>query len=357
MDAFFASVEERQRPDLRGLPIVVGADPKAGKGRGVVSTANYRARELGIRSAMPISRAWRLAERARLRGEPATVFLRGHYELYRAVSGRIMEILERGADAIEEASIDEAYLDVSSLGSLEGAEQRAVALKAEILAREGLTCSIGIGPNKLIAKIASGIKKPDGLMVVSPEMVQSFLDPLSIREIPGIGPKTAAFLQAQQIRTVRELRHVPGTQLIQWFGRRGERFLDNARGIDASPVSGRWIPKSVGRQETFELDTRDAGFLTNRLSVMAEHAIARLREEGFQAFRTLTLTVRFADFETTSRSRTLERELALAEGGAAVERLKQEALALLLPFLDTRENPEAKAIRLLGLRLEKLSRP
>ncbi len=355
MDAFFAAVEERYRPELRGLPIVVGADPKAGKGRGVVSTANYRAREFGIHSAMPISRAWRLAERARQRGAPATAFLRGNYELYREVSRRIMDVLKRDADAFEEASIDEAYVDVSSRGGIESAETRARELKAEILEKEGLTCSIGIGPSKLIAKIASGAKKPDGLTVVPPEAVQSFLDPLSIREIPGVGPKTAAFLEEQQIRTVRQLREVPEARLIQWFHGRGRRLFQSVRGVDESPVSGEWIPKSVGRQETFERDTLDAGFLRERLLDIAERAIARLRKEGFQAFRTGTLTVRFADVETKSRSHTLARASTLAEGPAALERVKQEALALLLPFMDRRENPEGKAIRLLGLHLERLS--
>ena len=167
MDAFFAACEERYNPQFRGKPIVVGADPKAGRGRGVVSTASYAARKFGIKSAMPISTAWRLAEAARSRGEPETIFLTGNYRLYREVSERIMAVLEEGVDAFEEASIDEAYLDVSSIGSFGKAEAYARILKANILKAEGLTCSIGIGSNKLIAKIASDFRKPDGLTVVS----------------------------------------------------------------------------------------------------------------------------------------------------------------------------------------------
>jgi DNA polymerase IV (archaeal DinB-like DNA polymerase) len=199
MDAFYAAVEERYHSELRGRPVVVGADPKQGKGRGVVTAANYAARKYGIRSALPISRAWRLAEAARERGEAETVFVRGDRPLYREVSERIMAIIARGADAFEEASIDEAYVDLSSLGDTERAEAHVKALKAEILVHEGLTCSVGIGPNKLVAKIASEFKKPDGLTVLRPQEVQAVLDPLRIRVIPGIGPKTEAFLHEKGI--------------------------------------------------------------------------------------------------------------------------------------------------------------
>ncbi len=176
MDAFYAAVEERYNPALRGLPVAVGADPKEGKGRGVVTTANYMARRFGIHSALPITRAWRLAEAARKRGETATVFIHPNFPLYREVSARIMQIFEGSADSYEEASIDEAYLDVSSLGNFAAAVAQMSSLKAEISEKEGLGCSIGIAPNKLIAKIASGYKKPDGLTLVTPEMVREFLD-------------------------------------------------------------------------------------------------------------------------------------------------------------------------------------
>jgi DNA polymerase IV (DinB-like DNA polymerase) len=185
MDAFYAAVEERYHPELRGRPVVVGADPKGGRGRGVVTAANYAARKYGIRSALPISRAWRLAEAARRKGEPEAVFVRGDRSLYREVSGRIMAIIAQGADAFEEASIDEAYVDLSSLGGMERGEAHARALKERIFEREGLTCSVGLGPNKLVAKIASDARKPDGLTVVRPAEVQAFLDGLRIRVIPG----------------------------------------------------------------------------------------------------------------------------------------------------------------------------
>lgn len=354
MDAFYAAVEERYNPALRGLPVAVGADPKEGRGRGVITTANYLARKYGIHSALPIARAWRLAEMARRRGEPATIFIRPNFPLYREVSARIMEIFERSADAFEEASIDEAYLDVSSLGNFAAAVEHMTRLKDEIREKEGLGCSVGIGPNKLIAKIASGHQKPDGLTVVTPEMVQQFLDPLPIRVIPGIGPKGEAFLHRQSIRTIKELREIPAATLTDWFGKWGQRLFEKARGIDDSPVSNEWIRKSQGEQETFEQDTRNSALVTERLYGMAERIIGELAEKGFSGFRTITITVRFSDFETCNRSHSFKNGIPIKDIEEALTLLKQHALSLLQPFFDARENPRGKAIRLIGLRLEKL---
>lgn len=354
MDAFYAAVEERCNPQLRGLPVVVGADPKDGRGRGVVTTANYKARTFGIHSALPISRAWQLAEAARKRGEPATVFIRTNFRLYEDVSARIMQILQRGADSFEEASIDEAYLEISSLGSFEAARERMTALKAEIREKEGLSCSVGIGPNKLIAKIVSGSNKPDGLTLIRQETVLEFLDPLPIRVIPGIGPKSESFLHEQNIRTVKDLREVPEPRLTEWFGKWGQSLFEKAQGIDDSAVSNDWTRKSVGEQETFERDTRSPSFVTAQLNGMAERVVSKLREKEFKGFRTVTLTVRFFDFETKNRSHSLKNGIVVDNNEEALQLLKQEALKLLLPFFDSRENPRGKAIRLIGLRLEKL---
>ena len=350
MDAFYAAVEERHHPELRGRPVVVGADPKAGTGRGVVTAANYAARKYGIRSALPISRAWRLADVARKRGEPEAVFVRGDRSLYREVSDRIMAIIARGADAFEEASIDEAYVDLSSLGDMDGAVGHVRGLKAEILAQEGLTGSAGIGPNKLVAKIASDFRKPDGLTVVRPEEVETFLDRLRIRVIPGIGPKTEAFLHGKGVNAVAELRRVERAQLTAWFGKRGLDLGEKARGISDDAVSNDWERKSVGEQETFEEDTLEAAFVFERAGLLASDVYRRFVDEGFQAFRTVTITVRFAGFLTKSRSRTgtlpLRRE----------DELQGEVRRLLEPFFDARENPKGRKIRLVGVRVEKLLR-
>jgi len=354
MDAFYAAVEERYKPELRGLPVAVGADPKEGHGRGVVTTANYMARKYGIHSALPISRAWRLAEAARRRGEPATVFIQPNFPLYREVSARIMQIFEGAADAFEEASIDEAYLDVSSRGDLVSAVEHMSQLKCEIREREGLSCSVGIGPNKLIAKIASGHQKPDGFIVVPLESVEDFLDPLPVRVIPGIGPKSESYLHERDIRIIKDLREVPEATLTDWFGKWGQRLYEKARGVDASPVSNEWTRKSLGEQETFEQDSHSAAIVTERLYAMAERIIAKLREKQFSGFRTVTITVRFSDFQTSNRSHSIRNGINLDLDGEALRLLKQEALTLLLPFFDAQENPREKAIRLIGLRLEKL---
>ena len=235
MDAFYAAVEERRNPDLRGRPIVVGADPKAGAGRGVVTTASYAARKYGIRSAMPITRAWRLAEAARRRGEPEAVFLRGDRAVYREVSDRIMTIAARGADAFEEASIDEAFLDLSSLGEFERAAAHARAVKAEVLEREGLTCSIGLGPNKLVAKIASDFQKPDGLTVVRLEAVQAFLDPLPIRRIPGHRAEDRGLPPGAGDPDDRRAARRRAGAARGMVREGGMQMADRARGISESP--------------------------------------------------------------------------------------------------------------------------
>src|SRR5215510_8831272 len=304
MDAFYAAVEERLNPALRALPVVVGADPKEGKGRGVVMTANYSARKFGIHSALPITRAWRLAEGARRRGEPAAVFIQPNMPLYREVSARIMRLLERHADAFEEASIDEAYLDVSSAHTFAAARELVIRLKQEIRETEALGCSVGIAPNKLVAKIASGWQKPDGLTVIEPEQVIGFLDPLLIRVIPGIGPKSEHFLHEQNLRTVEDLRRMSESTLVEWFGKWGARLFEKVRGVDDSEVSNEWTRKSLGEQETFEQDTRDQAIVSQRLDRMAERIITKLKAKDFKGFRTVTVTVRFADFQTSNRSRS-----------------------------------------------------
>src|SRR5712692_1308664 len=350
MDAFYAAVEAQRDPALRGRPLVVGADPKEGHGRGVVTAASYAARRYGIRSALPISRAWRLAEAARRRGEPETIFVRDDHALYREVSARIMAILVLAGDAFQKASVDEAYLELSSLGSFDAAVERDRRLKAEIVSQEGLTCSVGIGPNKLVAKIASDFEKPDGLTVVRPAEVQEFLDPLPIRVIPGIGPKTEGLLHERGIRTVRDLRGVEPFHLVDWFGRWGGDLHAKARGISESPVSNEWEPKSIGEQETFEVDTLDDAFVLERVRELARDVFARLDRQGFRAFRTVTVTVRFADFRTLTRSHTPRAHLASEDA------LYTGAIRLLLPFLNHRENPRQKKLRLIGVRAEKLVR-
>jgi len=350
MDAFYAAVEERDTPRFRGLPIAVGADPEGGRGRGVVAAANYKARAYGIHSALPISQAWRLSEAARRKGQPPVVFLSMDVKKYAAVSERVMAIIRSHAPVVEEAGIDEAYADLSFAGSTEKADDVCRTIKQTIREKERLTASVGIGPNKMIAKIASGENKPDGLTVVREKEAEAFLEPLPVRKMPGIGPKTEAELAKQGITLVRDLKRFSREELHEMFGKRGLDFYDEVRGRDDSPIEEHYEPKSIGEEETFDRDTRNAMLIGECLKKLCQEVMRRFTREGFETFRTVVVKVRFADFETHTRAHTLRS----AAGSAAA--LEREALKLLLPFLDGRENPHRKLIRLVGVRIEKLRR-
>lgn len=358
MDAFFAAVEERDNPRFAGLPIVVGADPMGGEGRGVVSTANYKAREYGIKSALPISTAWRFSQAAKNKGEPEAIFLPVSMQRYQEVSARVIEIARQFVPVVEQASVDEAYLDLNSNSEIRNSKQPweeagelAKQIKKEIWEKEHLTCSIGIGPNKLIAKIASDFQKPDGLTVVKLEKVEKFLEPLSIRVIPGIGPKTESKLNPLGIKTIKDLKQVSKERAEEMFGKWGLAMWEKAQGIDESPVLAIGEPaKSISEQETFQQDTLDPNLIFERLNELSERVMARFKASEFKRFRTVGIAVRFADFQTVTRVRTLDAP------ASSFNTLRQETMKLLLPFLDKRENPRLKPIRLLGVRVEKLHR-
>lgn len=348
MDAFFAAIEEKDRPRLKGMPIVVGSDPEDGKGRGVVSTANYKAREYGIRSAMPIRQAWELSEAAKKKGQPTVVFIGVNGRRYSEVSKRIMEIVKKYSKITEEASVDEIYIDLTFAGSFKNATAIAKKIKQEIFKKESLTCSLGLGPNKLIAKIASDHNKPDGLTIVQNEEVQQFLDPLPVRKIPGIGPKTEKVLQGMKIRTVQELRGLEETLLERKLGKWGRDLFRKARGESEGLVENRTEVKSIGEQETFRKDTLEPGVIFQKLKNLSIQVFERFKKSGFNEFRVVVLTVRFNNFETKNRSRTLPEAL-----NSSLE-LEFEIMKMIQPFFDQRENPQRKPIRLVGVRVEKL---
>ena len=348
MDAFFAAIEERDTPALRGVPLVVGADPLGGRGRGVVSTSNYLARAYGIHSATPISMAWRLSEAARRAGRPAVAFVSVDMPKYARVSDAIMGIVRRFIPVVEQASIDETYGDLSFTESYSAAVLLSQELKAAIHREARLTASVGIGPNKLIAKIASGMSKPDGLTVVCEEEAESFLAPLPLRAIPGIGPKTEVLLSTQGLRLVQDMKSLTVSQLDDLLGKRGVELYEKIRGRDTNPLEEYAEIKSISEQNTFEADTLDSQRLLCELQLLGKGVMDRLQQEGFRSFRTVVLTVRFADFKTMSRAHTM------AEPAGDIVTLSREVLKLLLPFLDRRENPHRKLIRLLGVRVEKL---
>lgn len=356
MDSFFASVEERDHPRIKGLPIVVGSDPANGKGRGVVSTANYAARAYGIKSAIPISRAWDLSQKAKKEGKPEVVFFEPNIKKYAAISKEIFTYIASKGDVFEAGGIDECYLELqiaNSKGQIadvewERAGRAAKKIQEKVQEDFGLSCSVGIGPNKLIAKIAAGQQKPHGLTIVREAEVQDFLDPLSVRELLGIGPKTGAKLALMKIETIRELRRATKKELMEQFGEKsGLHMYESARGIDERPLEEHREAKSIGSETTFDQDTLDPSAILRTMRTLAADVSASVKK-GKKKYKTVAIVVRFSDFETKTRSHTIE--VASDE----VHVLETEALKLLLPFLDSRENPKHKKIRLVGVRAENL---
>jgi len=335
MDQFFAAVEENVHPETRGKPVVVGADPKGGKGRGVVSTCNYEARKYGIRSGMPITKAWRLC--------PQAVFLPVNIPLYLQVSSRIMDILSGYADKFESWGIDEAFLDVSSrVKDFEEAKMLALQIKRDIYEKEQMTCSIGVGPNKLVAKIASDFKKPDGLTVIEEKDVKAFLEPLDIDKLLWVGKKTARKLNALGIKTIGDLARYDPSVLAEKFGVVGKQLYLYAQGIDRSEVGMRGEVKSIGRNITFEKDTSDWDFVLKVVDKLCEEVHKEVKEYNF-LFKTVTVTVRYENFETHTHSKTLP---FLSN---RLEDFKKAAHELMQPYL----RPERK-IRLVGARVSSL---
>jgi DNA polymerase IV (DinB-like DNA polymerase) len=335
MDAFFAQIEERENPHFRGEPVVVGADPKGGKGRGVVSTANYEARKYGIHSSLPISIAWRLC--------PKAIFLPVNMRLYQEVSERIMEILKNYSPIVEQVSLDEAYLDLSSQKSYKKTERLAEKIKTEILEKEKLTSTIGIGPNKTIAKMATNQAKPNGLLVIKPKEVKNFLDPLDIIELPGIGSKTAEQLRELKINRIKELGKLSKEKLQGLFGKVGLNIYDKARGINKEPVTFDETIKSIGKEHTFDIDTRDPEMIFGIFEEIIKMIHQELLNNEF-SFKTITVICRYSGFETHTKSKTLEKETQ------SLEILERESKKLLLKFLVEKQ----KLIRLIGLRLSSL---
>jgi len=336
LDAFFPSVEVREHPELKDKPVVVGADPKEGKGRGVVSSASYEVRKFGIRSALPISRAWKLC--------PDCVYLRPHFDLYIPASNSIMRILRSHADKFEQGGIDEAYLDISSqVKDFDEAGEFAKHLMEEVLEKENLTCSIGVGPNKLIAKIASDFKKPYGLTVVKEDDVKGFLFPLEVRKIPGVGPKTERVLKELNFETISDLASAKQEMLTRLFGVWGARLHEFANGIDNSEVIEEYETKSVGRDTTFETDVDDEEQILPVLDGLAEEVHEDVIANGFK-FKTITVRVRYEHFDTYTRSKSL------LFSTNDLDILKNNAKRLIVPFL--RGN---RKVRLIGLRVSNLN--
>jgi DNA polymerase-4 len=297
MDAFFAAIEQRDDPALRGKPVVVGAQPG---GRGVVATCSYEARKFGIRSTMPINEAHRRC--------PNAVYLRPDMPRYAAESRSIMKALERISPVVEPVSIDEAFVDITGLEKLLGApEQIARTTKRRVFGAVGLTASVGIGPNRLIAKLASDHRKPDGITIVEPDQVPGFLGPMPVRNLRGIGTRTAERIERLGFHSVADLRRCPHELLTAHFGPKGADLLYNqSRGVGSDVVGDDGPRKSISRETTFSEDIRDWKVLHNVLLDLAADVGHQTRAEGL-AGRVVTLKIRFTGFETHTRRQTLDR--------------------------------------------------
>jgi len=331
LDAFFAQVEMLRRPALRGQPVVIGGvgDPTR---RGVVSTASYEARRAGVRSGMPLRTAARLC--------PEAVFLPVDFAAYRAMSARFKAILREFSEVVEEGGIDEAFLDVSS--SARAPEEIAREIRRRVRADLGLTCSVGVAWNKLLAKIASDMEKPDGLTVIRAGDVEARVWPLGVRKLLGVGPKTEERLHAMGVRTIGDLARVPPGALAGEFGPAHGAYLARAaRGVDNSPLVTEWEPKSMSRETTFEHDVADRDVVRATLRELAEDVAASLRKAGYRA-RNVTVKLRYADFETHTRGTTLP---AGVDSGEAIA---EAALRCLARF------PGARDVRLVGVRAGRL---
>jgi DNA polymerase IV len=294
MDAFFAAVEEKRHPELKGRPVVIGGsgDPTQ---RGVVSTASYEARKYGIHSAMPLRTAYKLC--------PEAVFLPVDHEEYSRVSRIIKNTLKEVSPVMEDVGIDEAFLDLSEIDA--SAEEIAWQIKKRIKEETGLTCSIGIASNKLLAKIASDMRKPDGLTIIEENDIEERIWPLPVRKLWGVGPKTEESLSKIGKHTIGALASMPRDKLVENFGESyGNYLYEASRGIDESPLVTLWEPKSVSRETTFQADTNNWQTIARTIAELVHEVVDDMRHKGCKG-RTVTLKVRFSDFKTYTRSKTL----------------------------------------------------
>ncbi len=335
MDAFYASVEQLDQPAYRGKPVVVGADPRGGAGRGVVAACSYEARPFGIRSAMPISRAYRLC--------PTAIFVRPRLARYTEMSGRIFDILRTFTDLMEPLSIDEAFLDVTASQRLFGpAAEIGRLMKARIRSELGLVASIGLAPNKFLAKVASDLGKPDGFVVVAPGREREFLEPLPISRLWGVGPKTEARLRDMGFQTIGQIARGSGDAIEETLGQAGRDLWELANGRDDRPVEPEQEAKSIGAEHTFAEDTADRALLRRTLLGLADRVARHLRRDGLLAGG---VTLKFRD----DRFHTLTRALILDDSTDVGDDLFQAAWGLL-----GRVDWKGRQVRLLGVTATRL---
>jgi DNA polymerase-4 len=333
MDAFFAAVEQKRHPELIGKPVVIGGsgDPTQ---RGVVSTASYEARKFGIHSAMPLRTAYKLC--------PDAVFLPVDYEEYSRISEKIKTILGEFSPVMEDVGIDEAFLDITDMDR--SAEEIAGAIKRRVREQTDLTCSIGIAPNKLLAKIASDMQKPDGLTIITEADISARIWPLPVRKLWGVGPKTEAALKGMGIMTIGQLAAVPNDELGIHFGKSyGDYLYEASRGIDESPLVTHWEPRSTSRETTFQRDIDNWQELARTIAELTREVVEDIRSRKYRC-RTVTVKMRFQDFKTLTRAKTLPTH------SDSLEEIRKAAFDCLNRF------EIKKKVRLVGVRLSALRR-
>ncbi len=297
MDAFFAAIEQRDHPEYRGKPLIVGADPREGRGRGVVSTCSYEARKFGVHSAMPISQAYKRC--------PHGIYVFPNGKKYQQVSESFFEIFYEFTDLVEPLSIDEAFLDVTGSTQLFGdGPVIAAKIKKRIVEKEQITASVGVAPTKYLAKIASDLEKPDGLVVVDPDKISEFLSPLPISHLWGAGKKTQDVLLKMGIHTIGDLARFPKDTLDRKLGRMGAHFYNLAHGIDPRPVTTHEGVKSVSNEHTFREDVFDADRLRQTLLQLSEKVGYRMRKKNLKG-KTIHLKLRYGNFSTITRNKTI----------------------------------------------------
>ncbi len=295
MDAFFASVEQRDRPEFKGKPVIVGGDPGS---RGVVAACSYEARRFGIHSAMPSSRAYKLC--------PKAIFLEPRFDAYQTVSKEIREIFEEYTDIIEPLSLDEAFLDVTeNKPGMESATEIAKEIREKIFLKTGLTASAGVSFNKFLAKVASDYRKPNGMTVITPKKAERFIEALPVGKFFGVGKVTEEKMHALGIKTGADLKRFSLEKLRSLFGKAGTYFYKIANGKDDRPVRSKWVRKSIGKETTLDEDTNNIDFMLDILSELAEE-IANLLDKSGRYGRTVTLKVKYFDFKQVTRCITVE---------------------------------------------------
>jgi DNA polymerase IV (DinB-like DNA polymerase) len=338
MDSFYTAVEKRERPELKDKPVIIVESPQHNLERGAVAACSYEARRFGVRSGIAASAAHRLC--------PDGVYLEPNHPLYEEVSHRIMDILRSYADTVEEASIDEAYLDISSRAAdYIAAEKISREIKRAVKRKESITCSIGVAPNKTIAKIASDHQKPNGLTVVTPEAAKKFLEPLSVDKMPGVGRKTAEELDHLGVKTIGDLAHASKAVLVEHFGKNGAWMWNAANGVDETPVQ-EVEKKSIGRLRTLDENTRDLEKILNALEPMIDEVHSQAEEEGF-LYQNIAVTVIFEDYQLRSKSKTL-REHTLSK-----QAIKETAKHLVRAFASDPRRIHRIGIKVANLKQKK----